>query len=110
MHQLDYPVRRTGQQLLLGQPENQPARALLGVCAPRGRGTTNKSHTLTPTFERVAAWPAADRHLYFEGVDLLHIRHGPDPAVALVLRLQPVHQQALALFGPSYEEFYESTN
>jgi transposase len=46
----------------------------------------------------------------FEGVDLLHIRHGPSPAVALVLRLQPVHQQVLALLGPAYEEFYESTN
>ena len=46
----------------------------------------------------------------FEGVDLLHIRHGPGPAMALVLRLQPVHQQVLALLGPSYEEFYKSTN
>jgi transposase len=46
----------------------------------------------------------------FEGVDLLHIRHGPGPAVALVLGLQPVHQQVLALLGPSYEELYKSTN
>ncbi len=46
----------------------------------------------------------------FEGVDLLHIRHGPGPAVALVLRLQPVHQQVLALLGPASEEFYKSTN
>jgi transposase len=46
----------------------------------------------------------------FEGIDLLHIRHGPEPALALVLRLQPVHQQVLALLGPSYEEFYKSTN
>jgi transposase len=46
----------------------------------------------------------------FEGVDLLHIRHGPGPARALVLRLEPVHQQVLALLGPSYEEFYKSTN
>ncbi len=46
----------------------------------------------------------------FEGVDLLHIRHGPGPAVALVLRLQPLHQQVLALLGPTYEEFYKSTN
>ena len=45
----------------------------------------------------------------FEGVDLLHIRHGPGPAVALVLRLQPVHQQVLALLGPAYEDFYQST-
>jgi transposase len=46
----------------------------------------------------------------FEGVDLLHIRHGPGPAMALVLRLEPVHQQVLALLGPAYEEFYKSTN
>lgn len=46
----------------------------------------------------------------FEGVDLLHIRHGPDPAIALVLRLGPRHQQVLALLGPAYEDFYQSTN
>jgi hypothetical protein len=45
-----------------------------------------------------------------EGIDLLHIRHGPDPAVALVLRLEPLHHQVLALLGPSYEDFYKSTN
>jgi transposase len=46
----------------------------------------------------------------FEGIDLLHIRHGPGPGTALVLRLQPVHQQVLALLGPAYEECYKSTN
>jgi len=46
----------------------------------------------------------------FEGVDLLHIRHGPGPDVALVLRLQPPHQQVLTLLGPAYEQFYKSTN
>jgi hypothetical protein len=46
----------------------------------------------------------------FEGIDLLHLRHGPEPALALVLRLQPIHQQVLALLGPSYEQFYTSTN
>ena len=45
----------------------------------------------------------------FEGVDLLHIRHGPDPATVLVLRLEPFHQQVLALLGSSYEELYKST-
>jgi hypothetical protein len=45
----------------------------------------------------------------FEGVDLLHIRHGPGPDVALELRLQPLHQQVLALLGPAYEQFYTST-
>jgi transposase len=46
----------------------------------------------------------------FEGIDLLHIRHGPGPAAELVLRLQPLHQQVLALLGPTYEECYKSTN
>ena len=36
--------------------------------------------------------------------------HGPGPAAALVLRLQAVHQQVLALLGPPYEECYTSTN
>ncbi len=46
----------------------------------------------------------------FEGVDLLHIRHGPDSATAVVLRLEPFHQQVLALLGSSCEELYQSTN
>jgi transposase len=46
----------------------------------------------------------------FEGIDVLHIRHGLDPTLALVLRLEPLHQQVLALLGPSYEELYKSTN
>lgn len=46
----------------------------------------------------------------FEGIDLLHIRHGPGPAVALVLRLQPLHQQVLAFLGPSCEQFYKSSS
>jgi hypothetical protein len=46
----------------------------------------------------------------FEGVELLHIRHGPGPTVALVLRLQPVHQQVLALLGPTCADFYQSTH
>ena len=45
----------------------------------------------------------------FEGVDLLHIRHGPDSAADVVLRLEPLHQQVLALLGSSYEELYKST-
>src|SRR5262249_15725004 len=46
----------------------------------------------------------------FEGIDLLHIRHGPGSEMAVVLRLQPVHQQVLVLLGSAYEEFYKSTN
>jgi hypothetical protein len=41
---------------------------------------------------------------------LLRIRHGPDPAMALVLRLELFHHQVLTLLGPPYEEFYKSTN
>src|SRR5262249_7822147 len=44
-----------------------------------------------------------------EGIELLHIRHGPDAlTTSLVLRLTPLHQQILALLGPTYEHFYES--
>jgi transposase len=46
----------------------------------------------------------------FDGIDLLHIRHGPGPEMALVLRLQPLHQQVLALLGPTDEVVYKSTN
>src|SRR5262249_4878870 len=46
----------------------------------------------------------------FEGVDLLRIRHWPDPAMALVLRLEPLQSQILTLLGPSCAEFYKSTN
>jgi transposase len=44
----------------------------------------------------------------FEGIELLRIRHGPDAATTLILRLSPLHQQILALLGPTYEQFYES--
>jgi hypothetical protein len=33
-----------------------------------------------------------------------------DPTMAVVLGMQPFHQQVLALLGPSYELFYKSTN
>jgi transposase len=44
----------------------------------------------------------------FEGIELLHIRHGPAQTTLLILRLTPLHQQILALLGPSYEHFYAS--
>jgi transposase len=44
----------------------------------------------------------------FEGIDLLQIRHGPRHAIRLVLRLEPLHQQILALPGPSCRQLYES--
>jgi len=69
-------------------------------------GQTVPSQVQKPTDRPTMRWVFQ----CFEGVDLLHIRHGPDPAVALVLRLQPFHHQVLALLGPSYEEFYKSTN
>jgi transposase len=46
----------------------------------------------------------------FEGIDLLHIRHGPDRAMAVVLRLQHLHHQVLALLGPACAEFYKSSS
>ena len=47
----------------------------------------------------------------FEGIELLHIRHGPDAlTTSLVLRLTPLHQQILALLGPTYEQFYTSSH
>jgi transposase len=46
----------------------------------------------------------------FEGIELLHIRHGPDAVTSLILRLAPLHQQILALLGPTYEQVYESSN
>jgi len=69
-------------------------------------GQTIPSQVKKPTDRPTMRWVFQ----CFEGVDLLHIRHGPDSAVSLVLRLQPVHQQVLALLGPAYEECYKSTN
>jgi len=46
----------------------------------------------------------------FEGIELLHIQQGPAPPTSLILRLTPLHQQILALLGPTYEQFYESSN
>ena len=71
-----------------------------------GTGQTIPSQLNKPTDRPTMRWVFQ----CFEGIDLLHIRHGPDPALALVLRLQPVHHQVLALLGPSYEELYTSTN
>ncbi len=47
----------------------------------------------------------------FEGIELLHIRYGPDAATtSLILRLTPLHQQILALLGPTFEHFYASSH
>jgi hypothetical protein len=44
-------------------------------------------------------------------IELLPIRHGPESATtSLILRLTPLHQQILALLGPTYEHLYESSN
>jgi hypothetical protein len=69
-------------------------------------GQTIPSQVNKPTSHPTMRWIFQ----FFEGVDLLHIRHGPTPAGALALRLQPVHQQVLALLGPTYEDFYKSAN
>ena len=46
----------------------------------------------------------------FEGIELLHIRHGPDAVTSLILRLTPLHQQILALLGPTYEHVYDASH
>ena len=68
-------------------------------------GQTVLSQVKKPTARPTMRWMLP----CFAGVDLLHIRHGPDPATAVVLRLEPFHQQVLALLGPSDEAWYNST-
>ncbi|HEX9411938.1 MAG TPA: IS1634 family transposase, partial [Ktedonobacterales bacterium] len=46
----------------------------------------------------------------FEGIELLHIRHGPNRMQSVVLRLEPLHVQILTLLGPSYRQLYQSHN
>jgi transposase len=72
----------------------------------RATGQTIPSQVNKPTDRPTMRWVFQ----CFEGVDLLRIRHGPDPALAVVLRLQPLHQQVLALLGPTCQEFYKSTH
>jgi transposase len=72
----------------------------------RATGQTIPSQVNKPTDRPTMRWVFQ----CFEGIDLLHIRHGPDPATAVVLRLQPLHQRVLALLGPTCQEFYKSTN
>lgn len=69
-------------------------------------GQTIPNQVNTPTDRPTMRWVFQ----CFEGVDLLHIRHGPGSEEALVLRLQPLHHQVLAHLGSTYEEFYKSTN
>src|SRR5262249_1799370 len=45
-----------------------------------------------------------------EGIELLPLQPGPAPPPSLILRLTPLHQQILALLGPTDEQFYESSN
>lgn len=42
----------------------------------------------------------------FEGIELLHV-HSATVAVVIVLRLQPLHEQILALLGPPYQQIYK---
>jgi transposase len=46
----------------------------------------------------------------FEGIELLHIQHGPDHTTTLLLRLEALHQQILALLGPYCQQFYKSSS
>jgi transposase len=41
----------------------------------------------------------------FEGIEVLHI-HTAERTTTLILRLQPVHAQILALLGPPYQRIY----
>jgi transposase len=41
----------------------------------------------------------------FEGIELLHITT-PEGVTTLILRLQPLHEQILALLGPPYQRLY----
>jgi hypothetical protein len=63
-------------------------------------GQTIPSQVKKPTDRPTTRWIFR----CFKGVDVLRIRHGPGSAAALVLCVQPLHQQALALLGSSYEE------
>ncbi|HEY4387854.1 MAG TPA: IS1634 family transposase [Ktedonobacteraceae bacterium] len=45
----------------------------------------------------------------FEGIELLHIHVG-SMTESVVLRLQPLHQQILSLLGPTYQQFYFSSD
>jgi transposase len=45
----------------------------------------------------------------FEGVALLRVRHGPDHTATLLLRLEALHLQILALLGPCCERFYTAS-
>ena len=42
----------------------------------------------------------------FEGIELLHI-HTAERTTTLILRLQPLHEQILALLGPPYQRLYQ---
>lgn len=41
----------------------------------------------------------------FEGIELLHI-HRLEEVTTITLRLQPLHEQILALLGPPYQHLY----
>jgi len=69
-------------------------------------GQTVPSQVQKPTARPTMRWIFQ----CFEGIDLLRIRHGPDRPTDLVLRLQSVHHQVLALLGPTYQQFYSAVN
>jgi transposase len=43
----------------------------------------------------------------FEGISLLTFPHSGDPPQQVVTELEPLHEQVLALLGPSYEKLYK---
>jgi hypothetical protein len=68
-------------------------------------GQTIPSQVNQPTSRPTMRWVFQ----CFEGIELLHIWHGPAHPTLLILRLTPLHQQVLALLGPTYEQFYEAS-
>lgn len=45
----------------------------------------------------------------FEGIELLHITSPSTTRQTLILRLQPLHEQILALLGPPYQRYYHQS-
>jgi hypothetical protein len=54
--------------------------------------------------------PCAGSFSVLRASSCLYIQHSLAQATSLILRLTPLHQQILALLGPTYEHFYESSN
>src|SRR5690349_15426508 len=67
---------------------------------PYGRGDQMNKPTSRPTMRWIFQC--------FEGIELLHI-HAQGRGTTLTLRLEPLHEQVLALLGPPYQRLYHPT-